>query len=75
MTARALPILRFRGRRWFFDERLAEVRDTQRPWHSIPLSRDLVTALKIFGEFERPGTEAAGTPAMDGGVDDVPERC
>lgn len=64
MTARALPILRFRGKRWFFDERLAEVRDTRRPWHSIPLSRDLVTALKIFGELDPPEHE---NPVKDGG--------
>jgi hypothetical protein len=72
MTARALPILRFSGRRWFFDERLAEVRDTECPWNRVQLSRDLVTALKLFGEFEADGTAHEDAvqekrPAMDRG--------
>ncbi len=72
MTARRLPILRFRGRRWFFDERLAEVRDTECPWNTVQLSRDLVTALKLFGEFEPDGTVHEDAvqekhPAMDMG--------
>jgi hypothetical protein len=72
MTARALPVLAFRGRRWFFDERLAEVRDTERPWRRIGLSRDLVTALKIFGEFEPAAPAPAKRAPTDGGDNHVP---
>lgn len=75
MTVRALPILIFHGKRWFLDERLSEVRDVNQPSRSISLSRDLVAALKIFGEFERPAPDGARNRKYQGGADDVPERC
>ena len=45
MSARALPIVRYRGKRWFLDERLSELRDIHRPWRKIDLSPDVLAAL------------------------------
>ena len=43
---RKLPVVRFRGKRWFFDARLSELRNVKNPHEWIDLDEYMVAWLK-----------------------------
>ena len=44
---RALPRIRYRGKEYFLDERLMELRNVKKPWDNIPLDDFEVLYLKM----------------------------
>jgi hypothetical protein len=47
----ALPRIKYRGEEFFFDERLSELRNVNRPWDSVPLKDYQVWWIKHTGRY------------------------